>query len=200
APAASWRAAIGISQAPGTRTTSIAASPTPLSANALRAPATSESVIRGFQRLAMIAKRAPSGARRSPSKWLMPGKDPGRGSGILAGWRSGRWRTARESRARPGPAPPSSGRPGSGAALRRDVFHDFQPEPRQAHLAPRRAQHAQPAEAQIVQDLRAGTVAAPLADRAGFSGLRDRALLADARQQRIRVVRLVQQHQRAGIV
>src|SRR5690606_3797480 len=197
APAASWRAAIGISQAPGTRTTSIAASSTPWSAKALRAPATSESVIRGFQRLAMIAKRAPSGALRSPSEWLMPGKDPGRGSGILAGWRIGRWRTARESRAC---ADRPVGRPGSGAALWRYVLHDFQPESRQAHLPPRRPQHAQPAETHIVQDLRTGAVAAPFADRAGLAGFRDRSLLADARQQRVRVVRLVEQHQHAGIV
>ena len=62
-----FAAASGSSHAPGTRTTSTTASATPWSAKALRAPATSASVMRGFQRLARIAKRAPSRARRSPS-------------------------------------------------------------------------------------------------------------------------------------
>ena len=67
-PAAATRAAAsGSSHAPGTRITSTDASATPLSTKPLRAPATSASVTRGFQRLARMAKRAPSVARRSPS-------------------------------------------------------------------------------------------------------------------------------------
>src|SRR5690606_38938209 len=74
ATTAAWRpsrarraASIGISQAPGTRMTSTASAATPLPSKVARAAVTSASTMRGFQRLAMIAKRAPSGACRSPS-------------------------------------------------------------------------------------------------------------------------------------
>src|SRR5690606_4659105 len=126
-------------------------------------PATSASLMRGFQRLATIAKRAPAGTFRSPSKWGMRGAGE-KGPTVY-------------------PAAPAPAR--EARALRRiDVLDDLQPEPGQPDLLARRAQHAQPAVAQVGQDLAAGTIAAPLGQRAGAGRLRLR-LLADARQQRL---------------
>ena len=45
----------------------MASSPTPLPARLWRAPVTNASVMRAFQRLAMMAKRAEPAGRRSPS-------------------------------------------------------------------------------------------------------------------------------------
>ena len=58
---------------------------------------------------------------------------------------------------------------GAGGSLARgpfDMRHDLQAEARQAHLLARRAQHAELAEPEVGQDLRAGARAAPFGQRA----------------------------------
>ena len=80
-----------------------------------------------------------------------------------------------------------------------DVLDDFQPEPGQADLLARRAQHAQLAEPEVGEDLAAGTVAAPFGQRATARG-------SDAAQgcsrmrasSASRVLRFAQQHQRTA--
>src|SRR5690606_31608762 len=149
---ASLRAAMGSSQAPGRRTTSTASSGTPLSARLRRAPATRASVMRAFQRLARIAKRAPAGTRRSPSYRVMV-----RGSSGVAQF---------TGHGRPGPR-------AAALALGGQVLDDFQAVAGQVHLAARGAKHAQPAQAEVGQDLGAGAVAPPLAHVPGIAaGLR----------------------------
>src|SRR5690606_35018600 len=85
--------------------------------------------------------------------------------------------------------------------LQGKVFHHFEAVAGEADLAPRGAEHAQLAEAEVGQDLRAGAVAPPLDQRAtagrrgvgGGFGLR----LADALQQRLGAVGAggVEQHE-----
>ncbi len=72
------------------------------------------------------------------------------------------------------------------------MLHHLQPEPGQADLAARRAQHAQLAQAQVGQDLAAGAVAPPLPH---VLAVGDQVrLLAQPRQQRLAVARRRQHH------
>jgi hypothetical protein len=76
------RAAIGNSHAPGDPDHVHRGFVHAVAEEGARAASTSASTMRGFQRLAMIAKRAPSGARRSPSMYGMAGRPGQRGRAV----------------------------------------------------------------------------------------------------------------------
>src|SRR5579871_2015545 len=69
-PSASFFAATGISNDPGTRTSVMRSSPMPCRRSASSAPATSGSTTNELNRAATIANR-PSGGEKSPSRMVM---------------------------------------------------------------------------------------------------------------------------------